>query len=56
MWSIKYRNNILSDIKLVYLYSTMLMMYIYSVKAYSPQALLVHCKETVLEVNVEKLK
>jgi len=36
MLSIKYRNNILSDIKLVYLYSTMLMMYIYSVKAYSP--------------------
>jgi hypothetical protein len=32
----------------------MLVMFTYSVKAYTPKALLVPCKETDLEVNVEK--
>ena len=32
----------------------MLTMLIYGVKAYTPYASLVHCKDTDLEVNVEK--
>jgi len=32
----------------------MLMMLIYGVKAYTPQASSDHCKETGLKVNVEK--
>jgi len=34
----------------------MLMMLIYGVKAYTPQALLVSCKESVLGANVQKFK